>query len=801
MASERLKTLPAEGSPNNRHLLAWSPDGQRIAFGSSPSEVAIVDVDSGDIVLTFDTRPKHDSHLTTLAWSPDGKHIATGTWHGEVKVWNADNGDCTGTLYDPKQQSNLGAMTWHHDSRRLAVGLRYGWTHVYDAIEAKLLWAGKAPNNTGGESMAWSPNGELLAAGHGGVVLYSAEGKRLHYFDCHRGSTHSLIWLDDRRIVSGGTDQNIVILDVETKAETRRLTHHAAGVDQVIWDDQAERLISASTDGRIKIAALDRESSPFRVLKHTEHEVQCLAFSPDDQLLAAGYDRDAGVWRIDKSELLAEFEGSKHEWYSGRFFDLKWRPDGKVLAGACKASPPIVWNRETRIAKFPEKQFDFLPRRLDWSPDGKLLALGGDNRSQLWDGDTYEVLHEFEETGSLHWHLDSNRLHIGSVVVDPITGKVVARQQPDVGEISPNEKLAARVTNIYSGKDAIAIYSMIDGQELLQLKGHNGSITQSAWSPDGRRIGTASRDGTVKIWDAATGDLLITLPHPAGEAYVSLTWSHDGRILAAGSTNGETHLYGSAAMPDVPKADHVETGRLASVKTHEEQLADLRQKIAVDPENFRARRETIDLLERLQRWEEALVAIHQYLELSPGDSWRPTRGLLMAQLADKAERVEAYTRRCEQLIQDEALKDYVRSHAVMALALSPALAVDPEFLVERSRPTAESSTSWYQQLPLLLALLRSEQYEELEQRLKPLDQDASYERQTVATLLRTIRQFRDGQTQTAIQSMKAARGLLDTLDTDVSGLPQRPDCCFTAASRGGAIAAVTYWRFPNGYAG
>ncbi len=49
------------------------------------------------------------------------------------------------------------------------------------------------------------------------------------------------------------------------------------------------------------------------------------------------------------------------------------------------------------------------------------------------------------------------------------------------------------------------------GQLLRTFAGHSGEVTSVAFSPDGKQLFSGGSDGTRKLWDVATGNLLVTL--------------------------------------------------------------------------------------------------------------------------------------------------------------------------------------------------------------------------------------------------------------------------------------------------
>ncbi|MCP3917286.1 MAG: hypothetical protein GY711_17195, partial [bacterium] len=84
-----------------------------------------------------------------------------------------------------------------------------------------------------------------------------------------------------------------------------------------------------------------------------------------------------------------------------------------------------------------------------------------------------------------------------------------------------------------SGDHTARIWNAETGEQILALDGHSGIVVHAAWSGDGRRVLTASGDNTARIWNAETGEQILALDGHSNYVYHA-AWSGDEqRVLTA----------------------------------------------------------------------------------------------------------------------------------------------------------------------------------------------------------------------------------------------------------------------------
>jgi WD40 repeat protein len=181
-----------------------------------------------------------------------------------------------------------------------------------------------------------------------------------------------------------------------------------------------------------------------------------------------------------------------------------WRRRGCGLLLACTALAGLSgW---LFLPHLPVRTLPYGSGGLAFSPDGRLLAIGGLN---------LEV--RYTDGGLVH---ELGGGYDRAVVFSP-DGTLLAAGSSEGG---------------------VRIYRVADGQALHTLSGHTASIRSLAFSPDGQLLaaGGSSGDGAISLWEVASGRLRFRRAYAVeqyGRAFFiwSLAFSPDGRWLAVGS--------------------------------------------------------------------------------------------------------------------------------------------------------------------------------------------------------------------------------------------------------------------------
>ena len=308
----------------------------------------------------------------------------------------------------------------------------------------------------------------------------------------------------------------------------------------------------------------------------TAHHMQAVAFSPDGRLLASGTNSGSVIlWDLADGSRVRTLE---HEaGVSGVAFSA----DGKMVAGvsnALRGNSAWVWmvadGELVRILKGPVVT-SFQRRRggseaffpkvgVAFSPDGAFLAVGSyvNNSVLVWrlsDGNLVQTLDGmdavFSPDGATLATTDAGRTSLpGDETIElyRVSDWSLVRTVPGYGlGFSPDWEMLAYLNLGPVFGDAIDLLDLSSGKTAGTLKGHFGSVTAIAFSPDGATLVSGHRDGKLRFWSTLDGSLQGTVQWHAA-AVVSIAFSPDGGWLATGTEDDTVSLWNIAEGVSYP---------------------------------------------------------------------------------------------------------------------------------------------------------------------------------------------------------------------------------------------------------
>ncbi|MFO1093454.1 MAG: protein kinase [Planctomycetaceae bacterium] len=304
---------------------------------------------------------------------------------------------------------------------------------------------------------------------------------------------------DGTLVVSSARDGTVRFWDTFT-GEPRGVIHAPSPDEGVIFaiDPLGRFLAATQNDSDIDLYDLvSREKQG--TLAGSGRSVYRLVFSSDGGSLATcGEDGLIHLWNVATRTELKTFGGQ-----SGRLFCVEFSPAGDVVATAGEDGTIRIWNLESGLEITsllnPIRSVD----RVAFSHDGRLLVSSGmDRRALVWDLRSRQVLQEIKG------HSDAVKC----------------------ARFTSNGRQLVTCSN----DQTIKIWPLRDPRQTI-LAGHTAHIYTVDVSPDGRTLASGDAGGTIRIWNADTGERIAVLKDHVGEVLV-VQYTPDGaQLISAGA--------------------------------------------------------------------------------------------------------------------------------------------------------------------------------------------------------------------------------------------------------------------------
>lgn len=242
----------------------------------------------------------HTAAVETVTYSKDGKYLATGSWDNTVRLYTIDtNGYPKFLRTIPGHFAAVTAIAFNFQNTLIATGSKDFTVRVYDLVKGNLVYAARDNKETI-SSLSFDPEGKFLfsssydgtiraydavvfennrtekAINYGtrinDIVLSSAKGsfivasnktsfeqingnkQVMRTFNGHTAGVNSLDISPNKKMIASGSDDKLIILwDVATAKEIKRLKGHGWKVTSVQFSNDGKYLLSTCNNGEIKL--------------------------------------------------------------------------------------------------------------------------------------------------------------------------------------------------------------------------------------------------------------------------------------------------------------------------------------------------------------------------------------------------------------------------------------------------------------------------------------------------------------------------------------------------------------------
>ncbi len=210
---------------------------------------------------------------------------------------------------------------------------------------------------------------------------------------------------------------------------------------------------------------------------------------------------------------------------------VAWSPDSTRIASASDDQTVQVWDALTGNNRIIYGGHTAKVTTVAWSPDGTRVASGDLKGSvQIWNptnGSLY-LTYRFQAAAAVVSHIGALQATSGGG--DPGVYSIVW---------SPDGKSIAAAM----GSSLVRVFNARTGRTGLIYAVPSGKIHALAWSPDGMYIVVAGSSIPTTVWNVRSGQNVFTYPENDQDAEFSLAWSPNSKSIALGNIDGTVRLW------------------------------------------------------------------------------------------------------------------------------------------------------------------------------------------------------------------------------------------------------------------